>query len=1006
MMNDGTVDPWDVKTVTPPVTVIGRANFPVEPSHPEYKFAGWNTQPDGKGTEFTASTTVSGSIIVYALWTRETYIVTFMMNDGFGTVYEERTVKFPATTLTDFPDDPVWLGYYFAEWNTEPGGGGSGFTAGITVDRDITVYAQWTDIPPNSHTVTFMMNNVFETIWAMIYVTFPETTIGTENFPADPYIWSSEYSFSGWNTDPNGGGSVFTAATPITDDITVYAQWTANPSYTVTFIIDGGLTYTTRTVIFPDTTIGTADFPADPSLWGYSFTEWNMDPGGGGTPFTDSTTVANNITVYAQWTANSYTVTFMMNDGTETIHAAKSVTYPTTTIDTGDFPANPSRNGYSFGGWYTEQNGGVNQFTAWTQVSADITVYAKWTANTYTVTFKAGYGAIWDWIMYTKTVTHPATTIGAEDFPADPYEPEYTFGGWYTEVDGLGSEFTATTPVSADITVYAKWTGNTHTVTFMRNDGTETVHTTKSVTYPATTVGTLPASPTRSGYTFGGWNTQADGLGTAFIGSTPVTADITVYAKWNTYSYTVTFNNDGGTTAANPATMIVNSPATTIDALPAPPTRTGYSFGGWYTAQNGGGSAFTASTTVSGNITVYAKWTGDTYTVTFDSDGGTTANPATKTVTRPATTIGTLPASPARSGYTFGGWNTQADGLGTPFTTLTTVNASITVFAKWDNYSYTVTFNNAGGTTAANPATMIVNSPATTIDALPAPPTRTGYIFGGWYTAQNGGGTEFTATTTVSANRTVYAKWNSYSYTVTFNNDGGTTAANPAAKTVNSPDTTVGTLPNPPTRTGYSFGGWYTAQNGGGTPFDETTTVNGNITVYAKWTANTYTVTFKSGYGTNDTLDTKTVTVPATTIGAANFPANPSRTGYNFGGWYTAQDGGGTPFTASTTVSGGITVYALWAGDYGITLDLGDAGDGAFSETNFTISKPSGSQTITITGTGYTNPRWYVDDDLKGTGASITISAADYSLGGHNLTLIITKSGVSWSKEIAFTVTN
>jgi uncharacterized repeat protein (TIGR02543 family) len=179
---------------------------------------------------------------------------------------------------------------------------------------------------------------------------------------------------------------------------------------------------------------------------------------------------------------------------------------------------------------------------------------------------------------------------------------------------------------------------------------------------------------------------------------------------------------------------------------------------------------------------------------------------------------------------------------------------------------------------------------------------------------------------------TVYAKWDSYSYTVTFNNGGGDTAANPASKTVASPNTTIDILPTPP-----------------------------------------------------------------------------SKTGYHFRGWYTGADGTGSAFTASTTVTGNIMVYAWWTTGGLITLNP-DAGDEAFSETDFTLSKsgtgnPS-SQTINITGADYTNPRWIVDGTLKGTGTSITIQAADYGAGGHTLSLFIVKYGVDWSKDIEFTVTN
>ncbi len=153
--------------------------------------------------------------------------------------------------------------------------------------------------------------------------------------------------------------------------------------------------------------------------------------------------------------------------------------------------------------------------------------------------------------------------------------------------------------------------------------------------------------------------------------------------------------------------------------------------------------------------------------------------------------------------------------------------------------TYTVTFDSQSATTSASPTTKTVSSPATTVDALPTDPVRTGYTFGGWYTAADGGGTQFTATTTVSANLTVYAKWTATAlagFTVTFDSQSATTAASPTTKTVSSSATTVDALPTEPVRTGYTFGGWYTAADGGGTQFIATTTVSASLTVYAKWT--------------------------------------------------------------------------------------------------------------------------------------------------------------------------
>jgi hypothetical protein len=148
--------------------------------------------------------------------------------------------------------------------------------------------------------------------------------------------------------------------------------------------------------------------------------------------------------------------------------------------------------------------------------------------------------------------------------------------------------------------------------------------------------------------------------------------------------------------------------------------------------------------------------------------------------------------------------------------------------------------------------------------------------------------------------------------------------------------------------------------------------------------------------------------VTAGTAIGADFPGEPSWNGYLFGEWNTKADGSGDPFTASATVNGSITVYAQWSGAAGIKLSSPeDGGDGAFGDGDFILSKGGAeSKTITINGGGYTNPRWYVDGSLKGTADSIIINAADYYKGKHSLSLIITKDGITWSKDITFTVTD
>jgi uncharacterized repeat protein (TIGR02543 family) len=219
-------------------------------------------------------------------------------------------------------------------------------------------------------------------------------------------------------------------------------------------------------------------------------------------------------------------------------------------------------------------------------------------------------------------------------------------------------------------------------------------------------------------------------------------------------TYTVTFNTNGGSSVSS---QQVNSggKATT----PTAPTRTGYTFDGWYKE-----SALTnqwnfGTDTVTGSITLYAKWTINQYTVTFDANGGT-VDPESETVEYGGT-VDSLPTPTKTGGETvFWDWYTQngISGWGTPFTASTVVTANITVYARWGSAlptRHTVTFNPDGGTVTPASIEVISGDPAGTLPTA----ARNGYAFDGWYTAQNGGGASFTAETLVTGDITVYAKW-------------------------------------------------------------------------------------------------------------------------------------------------------------------------------------------------------------------------------------------------------
>ena len=224
--------------------------------------------------------------------------------------------------------------------------------------------------------------------------------------------------------------------------------------------------------------------------------------------------------------APAYTVTFDAN-GHGTAPTAQTVN----SGETATKPADPTESGWTFGGWYTEA-ACTNAFDFSTPITADITLYAKWTEEsvtpiTYTVAFDAnGHG--------TAPAAQTVTSGGTATKPADPTESGWTFGGWYQDAT-CSIAFDFAMPITANITLYAKWTKETapptpttYTVTFDAN-GHGTAPTAQTVESGKTA--TKPADPTESGWTFGGWYQDAT-CSIAFDFATPITADLTLYAKW------------------------------------------------------------------------------------------------------------------------------------------------------------------------------------------------------------------------------------------------------------------------------------------------------------------------------------------------------------------------------------------------------------------------------------------------------------------------------------------
>jgi len=263
---------------------------------------------------------------------------------------------------------------------------------------------------------------------------------------------------------------------------------------------------------------GDAEAPADPTRVGYTFTGWDK-------AFTNITA---DLVVTAQYSINTYTVTFKDWDGT--VLKTQEVQYG----GDAEAPADPTRVGYTFTGWDK----------AFTNIMADLVVTAQYEINTYTVTFK-------DWdgnVLKTQEVQYG----GDAEAPADPTRTGYTFTGWDK----------AFTNITADLVVTAQYEINTYTVTFKDWDGT--VLKTQEVQYGGDAE--APADPTRVGYTFTGWDK-------AF---TNITADLVVTAQYEINTYTVTFKDWDGTVLKTQEVQYGGDAE-----APADPTRTGYTFTGW-----------------------------------------------------------------------------------------------------------------------------------------------------------------------------------------------------------------------------------------------------------------------------------------------------------------------------------------------------------------------------------------------------------------------------------------
>jgi len=449
---------------------------------------------------------------------------------------------------------------------------------------------------------------------------------------------------------------------------------------------------------------------------------------------------------------------------------------------------------------------------------SDTSLSVTWSSTIYTdkyIVYRSTDNSTWTKLGEVTTPGYTDTGLKANTKYYYKYESSNRF---YTVASASASGTTKPVP--------------TYTVKYNSNKGTGSM---SDSTFTRDQSATLRANAfTRTGYTFAGWNTKADGSGTSYSDKASVKnlaaagGSITLYANWEANSITVAYNANGGTGTMNNQSMKYDQTANlTANAF----TRTGYTFVGWNTKADGSGTSYADKASVknlaaSGTVTLYAKWTANKYTVKFDGNGANELSKTSMEVTYNST-YGELP-QPTRSGYNFIGWYTQAEGGALIASdTKVTITDIQTLYAQWSQVKFLITFNATGGTSESAQKLVTYDK---AYGVLPTA-ERTGYTFKGWY-LDEGCTQQITSDTIVAltANQAVYAKWELRRYVITFDATGGVAERDSKQVTYGK---TYGVLPTA-SKVDDEFIGWFT-EDGTEITSASIVEIESDTTLYAKW---------------------------------------------------------------------------------------------------------------------------------------------------------------------------
>ena len=800
-----------------------------------YTFAGWNTKSNGTGTAYAdkasvknLTTTNGGTVTLYAQWKPKTTKVTFHKNDGTSdTASQSFTYDATGTKKFGYKTDgtPLWTqtgqfggwdrtGYTLLGWAKSSTGEKAYSTYSDVANwwilenySSINLYAVW---QPKTTTVTFHKNDGTSDTATQLF-TYAAT--GTKKFgyktDGTP-LWTQTGQFGSWNktgwtlqgwSHTSTGKRAYSIYNDVEDwwinqyysSKDLYGVWTPN-TYTITYnpnkpssasnSVTGSTSSSSHTYDTAKTLTSNGY-----KLTGWTFTGWNTKADGSGTSYANKASVKNltttnggTVTLYAQWVQNTLTIQFHASGGT-----SNSTTY---------YVGSDSLI------YITESK--KLRTTSWKYESASIDLY---NISRFGLS-KTGYHIASNdaaWLIGSasgSSITQNATT----------------------DTTDLNRFKSLIANGNATVTLYANWTPNTYTIAYNSNKPSSASHDITGSTSSSSHVYDTAKALTRNGYKltgwmFAGWNTKADGSGTAYANKASVKnlttangATVVLYAQWTANKYTVVYDINKPSNASHDVTCTMANSTYTYDVSSALRPNTyalvGWTFTGWNTKADGSGTTYANKATVlnwtatdGATITLYAQWKANTYSVKYDKNKPSTAS--SNVAGSMANTIHTYDtASALRTntyalvGWTFTGWNTKADGSGTSYankasvsTLSSTEGATVTLYAQWRQNTYTVVYDKnrptvaTHGIQASNTVTGSMANTSHTYDKNTALRTNvyklTGWTFKEWNTKADGSGTTVTTglnlTPVDKGTVTLYAIWTPNQYLIRFlQNDGGT----------------------------------------------------------------------------------------------------------------------------------------------------------------------------------------------------------------------------------------